>query len=83
MIHYIFLSYILFPILFSFGVYIEQKHKLDKNGKSTSWWRWFKFVLGDFYKGKLLWIFLIYPIMLPIGICLIIKDLININKPKQ
>lgn len=84
MIHYIFLSYILFPISFSFGVYLQQKIKLDNNGKSTSWWRWLKFVLGDFYKGKLFWVFLFSPIMLPIEICLIIKYLLSVNnKPKQ
>ena len=77
MIHYIFISYILFPFAFSLGLYMDQRHKLNSEGKRTPYWKWLKFVLGDFYKTKKVFIiFLISPLMLPIEICFIIKELL-------
>ena len=77
MINYIFLSYILFPFAFALGLYLDYKGKINSQGETTPLWKWIVFVIGDFYKNKtLLCIFTISPLMLPIEICFIIKELL-------
>ena len=81
MINYLFLSYVLFPFAFALGVYLEQKHKLNSEGKTTPLWMWVVFILGDLFKNKkLLSLFLISPITLPFEICHIIYDLCKNNE---
>lgn len=78
MIHYILFSYISFPFLFSLGIYLQERKKIaEERIENDSYWKWLKFILGDFYKGQSLIIFLLAPIMFPIEIFLIIRDLIK------
>lgn len=74
MIHYIIISYILFPFTFSLGIYIVKK-KEKQNEYKFPYWYILKQVLGDFYKGEFLIVFLLSPIMLPHELFYILRDL--------
>lgn len=79
MMHYIFFSYVFFPIFFSLMIYLDPN---KESFKGESFWYILKSALGDFYMGIGLLNFLLSPITNIYAIYFIIKYLWERRKRK-